>query len=343
MTQTNALLPWINDIIKARILIPASYLAAERHLLLTKWPGYRFHSPWQATMLFLEAYKKAYKAFVAANYDFNHAANMEVAGRLRLDRNNAHLTQLWAARQHADGLGIPYENYLAIVFEFVRRRQRKQPPQPNQLRPTPAQEEAWRELFAVDWNAAAWLLALGRMEALPHYCRDNDRGLPAQTLFRDKLVEMSLYHGNLDSFVGLQVIKYRRLTTDDLLERHPAEAVMRADAAAQRDIPHGFYDAEVYPPVAGMDLVQSCFGLAPVDRSADSVCAFCPTRETCARMYEAASEAVKRRTGSVDPVAEKKRQDNCARQRKFKAKRKAAKAGPAGAAGGVAAASVVGF
>ncbi|MCV2870381.1 hypothetical protein OEW28_17340 [Defluviimonas sp. WL0002] len=311
----------LDDVQKILTRIPRAYTGTEGRLMLTKWPAYRFTSPWAATAKFVIAYKTAYAKSVAVNCDRDYASILEVASRLKLEQNNAHLTQLWIARQHADELGVPYEFYLGFVFDFAMRRQRRAQPQPNQLRPTKAQETAWFVKFKEEWNLDRRSNEYNRMAPAPEYCIENDRNHPAQALFREQLMD---HASNLDDpsfFLGKALKGTRQLSLEECTERFGTEMVERGVRSFGDAVRDGVAEVQGYPKISINQLLPSCFGIPGAAAEPGSACSCCPIQKGCARALQVVEDVVRSTTGTADPLAEHKKRLQRERTRRSRAKK----------------------
>ncbi len=112
--------------------------AKERNLLVTKWPAYCFMSPLAATMLFASHYREKLRIVFQEQFGKNRPETIQGFDDARLDGEGSEFTSMNRARQHADELGVRYEDYLSFCFTFAFNRKRKGAPRPNQLRPSKA-------------------------------------------------------------------------------------------------------------------------------------------------------------------------------------------------------------
>lgn len=311
----------LRQLVRMTKLIPRPLLALEAELMAAKWPAYRFLSPMSATRLFHSEYVAAYKAYCSTNIDRETGENIKVGTKLRFLTPNAHLTQVWKARQIADNLGLPYPDYLEFAFSFAAERRRAHAPQPNQLGPNDKTREAWCTKLEVFWTPERARLALNRMEPMVQYACEYDRGLPAQRRFREELVESEAASGcALDGFIGRNVVSLRYLRFEDC-------APLGADAAAaalervSREPEARFYPAHSYDQPGPESFLPSCFGL-PGIKTNDPVYCACPLKQQCMIARDFVTERVKAETGSDDPVAENSKRKNRQRVAQYRARKK---------------------
>ncbi|WP_222435299.1 hypothetical protein [Puniceibacterium confluentis] len=308
------------------MLIPTEVLQVERDLIIAKWPEYRFLTPLTATWLFFEAYKARYKqpGLVLAPGEWRTGEH--VGEKIDWSQNNAHLTQLWIARQNADATGLPYGEYMRFAFGFAQARTRKEMPQPNQLAPSQKATVAWEAKFRQHWTLGAKYAAFGGLGALPEYWHQNDRKLPAQIRFRQELIEFDQAHEAKTPVLMENWSLKRHILTDADFAHLPSEIVQAARARAVGD-PSRFdgvpFAASRLSPE---ELLQSCFGVAGSAAGAASVCADCVMRKACDITNERVRKTVLDLTGTEDPIRAKKRDRAAERQRRCRAAKAAAKA-----------------
>lgn len=315
-------------------VIPREYLEAEAELMLTKWPAYRFMSPVEATDLFHVAYVDGYKQYHHENAARDEAEGLGVGKKLRRHKQTAHYTQVWVARQKADMLGVPYPEYIEFAFKFAgARKDRKYAPQPNQLGPNPKTKDAWRAKFNDFWDDDRYKLALNRMEALPQYAVEFDRGLPAQQRYREELLDLGARpEVRFENFYAQHVIVRGDLSLNDCETIATSEALAIAEKSALWDLEHGIRKVQEYSTPEAHEFYQSCFGIPGVDVSDASSCGSCPHFTICGAARAEALERVEMATGSTDPIAEKKKADTRKRVAKHRARKKALLSEPAAGA-----------
>lgn len=313
------------DLMLIASLIPREYLAAEPELMIAAWPEYRFTGLLARTRSFFEAYKTAHRDHVRETIDLDMAKNSMVGKYLNLAYPNFRLTQVWIARQHADLMGIPYEEYLEFVFSFARARTRNKPPQPNQLRPNNRQSIAWAARFAQYWDTNRYAISLYRMKHLPQYADSRMSALPAIHAFRNQLLELC-DHPEIDiaSFAGSFILKHRYLTASQCKGRLDPDQVDRAIDCASSD-PLGSYAAVEADAPPAVDFLQSCYGLAGIDKSIWP-CTSCLLRDRCERLAAEVTAELKRETGSADPLRSRSKEQDRLRSKKYRDRRKRAAA-----------------
>lgn len=296
----------LKQLVRITKFIPREYRAHEAKLMVAKWPAYRFMSPFEATNVFHSEYREAYRNYHKQNVDLEESKNIKIGEKLSFWKPSAHLTQLWRARQHADELGMPYRTYLRFTFDFASRGKRNHAPQPNQLRPSPKAHDAWYCKLAEFWTSEYHLTELGRIEPMGQYAVENDKGLPAQRQFRSDLVEsLKLHKGPLDFLLGKYVYALRYLRLEDFAPIG-ASAVELAAKRVHLEREAGEHVPKDYGKLKRSAFFQSCFGLPGISAD-DPVCGSCPHRKECSFVRSKVTERVEAKTGSADPLEEKKR------------------------------------
>ena len=312
-----------NEIARSAMVIPRKHLAPESDLMVSKWPAYRFMSPLAATRQFRLDYIQAYKNSHRINVDLNQAEKLKIAEKIDFSKNNSALTQLWMARQIADQLGMPYPAYLEFCFDFAMRRQRHQPPQPNQLGPNLKTAKAWAAAFEGYWTFDRRSVDLMRLPAMPQYFTGNDLGLPAQRAFRTLLVEIGATPvGSFNAFYGQRVVSLGQLTDADCLGFRRPEQIASAIRDARSTIAIGLLTIHVYSALSKVEKMQACFGVPGIDTATGAVCATCRHSAACDVLRGQVLSGIEARTGHADPIVAKRRADGRKRTAKNRAKAK---------------------
>lgn len=108
--------------------LPDEMTEPERWLMTSKWFDYRFMHPVHATYLFTDAYRRVYKQMYATTFDREKAEyvkGIKAEDPFDLSKRNTDRAGLWKARQMADGLGMPYDLYIAVAMTWSLRKCRK--------------------------------------------------------------------------------------------------------------------------------------------------------------------------------------------------------------------------
>lgn len=310
--------------LSAAILIPRHLLAAELQLSLVKWPAYRFLPPLEATRLFHREYVRHYKQHYAATIDRDTASRLRIGAQLDFSSPNRHLTQLWAARQHADARGAPYDAYLSFTFDFASRRCRRHPPQPNQLAPSQKAQQAWHAMFRDFWTPERARLHMAREAPVPQYHLAHDIGLAVQRLFREELLAIGAPPHCFDmDFLLHRAAVLDQIAPQDCLGHFPGDVFRQKLQKALKDRQEGRIVPHSYPRISALDLQPACFALPGIDAIAEENCQGCPMLQSCEAARVRLNDRVKALTGSDDPVAEKRRNKNRERVAACRARKKA--------------------
>ncbi|MGO4917765.1 hypothetical protein [Pseudogemmobacter sp. W21_MBD1_M6] len=297
----------LTALVEAGKFIPRKYLSLEGDLMVTKWPAYRFLNPRRATAIFADDYITAYKNCVRAEIDKNRAETIQPLIKSDFNSNNSGYTNIWMARQHADELGMPYPRYLEFCFHFYLRRQRKQLPQPNQLRPNRDRNPDMAKAFYAElekfWDDDRKKIEFANLTPMPQYCTDYYAELPAQKIFQDQLLQgFRLNPGNLNIFIGIRVLGLRQLTEDSCSALAPPDIFERTLDIAKSEMHSGSYTAESYVSPSQSELFQACFGVPGIEADKALVCEACPQRAPCQKLRELVARQLKAETGSADPL-----------------------------------------
>lgn len=124
------------------MMVNAKLLAFDLQLYTSKWFDYRFMTPLAATMKYVEAFGKIYQAVFARERDVRIAQYIrpiQVSTLMAGLRNGETkykrlLAGFWRGRQVADALGMPYELYIDLAFDYrLRHWNQRHLPRPEQL------------------------------------------------------------------------------------------------------------------------------------------------------------------------------------------------------------------
>ncbi|MDQ6436645.1 hypothetical protein RB623_21560 [Mesorhizobium sp. LHD-90] len=317
-----------DDLVRMGELFIRSDIDRERALLTSKWFDYRFMSPWEGTELFVLEYQKAYRRAFASWIDKGRAAS--VAGASLSQLNDVGMrTQIWRARQRADETGMPYPEYMEASFEFWRRRsvkivagkrKKRMLLSMSQLHHPGAAASYWFEFWTTFWSERLDDRVVQMPEAVA-YRLEYFRDLPAQVNFRDRMTRIAA--ASQSSPMGWMMVlshvkqqipleAFTDVLGDDVFQ-HQVERL-------RSDVRHYGTASEPLPPLTSTGDWQSCFGLvAPVKECAP--CSACPQQDSCAGMAALVDAALKKKTGSADPVRERKLKLQRARQQRYRQKR----------------------
>ena len=292
--------------------------AVERRLQTTKWFDYRFMSPIEATELFVEAYSSAYQHYYGKYFNSEKAPGKSGVRQHAWKSSHREFTSFWRARQFADELGVPYDQFVDGVFYACGRRKWGRLPRPNQIYGAKFGVavksrviQQWRE-----WTEEAKLT----FSKLPQYRNENFVGLPAQVAHRDWVVsQLKTWHGDHYKMAALCFV-------DEVL---PIERAIAEFGEAQ------FERARLYATDNGLaaipttllsdaEMRPSCFGVLNAHDAAATECIGCPMQAPCSHATAFVKAKAIEKIGSDDPRAERRREQVRERVRRHRAKAKAA-------------------
>jgi hypothetical protein len=304
--------------------IDPKLLEKERELTTTKWFGYRFMSPLEATELFRMLYQAACQSYVRKNIDIEVAKIYKGVASVRPLAPNGEFTQLWIARQRADAFCMPYESYLAFCFHFAGRRTRSLPPRPGQLHANDKTAAAWTAEFN-KWRTTNDKPELDQFLPPVQYRLEAFSGLPAQVAFHEYIFshaeagaepwERVMGRWCLAKLV-IPIEKFQSVMGDGLF----ASAIEWL--TTHRSLLPTEFDPFVAPTAE--EFWPTCFGVPGARDPNAASCLACPVSRGCEKLANLVSCGVMAETGSVDPVGDAKRATTAIRVSKWRARKKAA-------------------
>lgn len=314
----------IQSLVRGAESIRPAALAKEAQLMALKWYDYRFMSPLDATMLFGRLYQEQFRRTIAREVDRNLAKNAQGIDLTRVRSDPRQFTALWTARQHADELGIRYQEYLEFCFEFATNVRRKALPQPNQLYFSRNSEVAWLLQIEPFWSDRV-LSGLAKVEDLPQYRFELYRALPAQAGYRQFILNRAI-EGNKrwTDVMRVHAVEKRQIPIRNFVSAIGSERFideLRSVKIHRRSFP---FASAASVNITAEQLWQSCFGVPHAYSEVAEPCSECPQSAGCQRLAQVVLERVVRRCGTADPVTERERQKTRNRVRKHRAKKKSA-------------------
>jgi hypothetical protein len=302
-------------------LICSANLAREGELALTKWFGYRYMSPWAATVHFLEVYQVEFRRAFAAAIDRDRAESTWGARVEDLMNNAARRTQAWRARQRADEIGMTYQDYISLSFDFALRRNRQKLPQPNQLH-HPKAGNVWIEYRDNGWRERL----IGDAVAMPSdaaYRINNYRGHPAQDRYRK--FAFALMEGRYQPWHRMMqswTLRRDQIPLEEFHARIKAELFETEVKRLESEERHYPTTPDTAPIVTAVSMWPSCHGL-PATSMKLSGCDECPESASCKVIAKGVANDVLKSTGTASPVEAKRRADAAERQRRRRALKRA--------------------
>ncbi|MES5099256.1 hypothetical protein ABUK73_13585 [Agrobacterium sp. BA1120] len=298
----------VRDNITALRLVMPDVLMRERERAHTKWYAYRFMSALEATKLFADLYRAAFKRYVRTHRDMSDADAANGLGTRIFGSPNSSLTELWNARQRADELGLPYNLLMDFSFDFAGRRTRKRAPRPGQLFDSGKAGIAW-PIELEKWIGDPLHLEVQRL-SMPQYQRENYRSLPVQDEFHDYILS------SINERVGAWG---PRLAHHCLSRRHlPISKAINLVPKAARKITVRYLRGELeldyeqngrndrLPDIA---LAPACFGLPFAKCVTSPVCVECPLANLCSSAVRAVSDHMHGSYGALSPIGHSRRQN----------------------------------
>lgn len=284
----------------------------ERDLSMTKWFDYRFLTPLEATLQFVEDYRFAYRTIWSNSFDTPTAHLKRGVAEHGLFADRREFTTFWNARVCADALGVRYRLFILTTMETALRRGKwRRPPRPGQLWNKPdciaAVEAKWEEELA------------GRpaVSTLAHYRPENFLGLPHQLDHRQHVLRVAQKRSNPMRALGDYIDIDRLVSVEEVEAIYGAWVVERARESVSRTA------APVPREELPLDrLLPSCFGLPIAVNRALPPCMTCPLVERCATASGIAQAASAKLFGE-DPVAEHQRVLSRERSRRYRERRDA--------------------
>lgn len=130
--------------------VRSEWVQIEGALYTGKWFDYRFMTPVQATYLYAHEYKKAFQRAFRTNISVRTAQFVKPWKSVDVFHEPPQtVSGLWRGRQTADAMGMPYDVYLTLAFEWnLRYWRQKYLPRPQQMYSdlvTDRAAESWEE------------------------------------------------------------------------------------------------------------------------------------------------------------------------------------------------------
>lgn len=105
-----------------RLIVDQKWRSQERECRNRCWFDYRFLHPFDATMVYIEAFNTVYRDLYKAYRDYRAADVIRVVKPhdmlTGLDKNRAAIVGCWKGRMLADQFGMPYEAYIKDAMEI---------------------------------------------------------------------------------------------------------------------------------------------------------------------------------------------------------------------------------
>ncbi|WP_224701585.1 hypothetical protein [Devosia aquimaris] len=302
-------------------------LTTERELQDLKWVGYRFMTPLAATKLFYDIYRSLRVGYVREHKDKDLADNLPMVPFSDFVKNPKNLAMAWSARQIADTFGVPYEIYIEFGFWFWSRRAsggRRNVPQINQLGFSDATETAWRAEFNKFLSHDRLWAASRSLADVPQLHPDAFEGTAEQIAARAFIVDLcGRSECSWPRAIEMWCYSYPIVTPDDFAAIVPPEVLEASVATALLGAlgPTPVSDAAL----AGI-LWPSCHGMPSAMDTRAEACRKCCSSASCNGLASMVKSEVLRNTGHEEPRQKALRKAPNERQKRYRAKKKAATA-----------------
>lgn len=307
--------------------VPKEVREMEPVLARLKWFDYRFTSVIQSNEHFLKLYQRiSGKVFKQYNLRLNKKVGVGAKGTTLADTSARTFTSINGARATADFYGLPYEWFLerSIRF-FVEKLRYDGIPRPNQLyskkalkQVVPAVLAQWRE-----WNGPG---GRAQYSKLCQYAATVYRGDPHQL---DHLAWLkSIMKRRVDKRFMLRSLWLdEQLMPTDWVEREFEPALIedtRRTMVCSHEPPDWVSDGTLADGLPDGQFRPSCFGVPDAPAANPDTCGPCRFHSRCEASGANVLAAIEARHGSKDPVAAGKRSKAAERQRRSRARRRAA-------------------
>lgn len=202
-------------------LVPDKLKAFDRELYQTKWWDYRFSTPFEATVAYIDTFGQEARKVYSRDIDSERAQHIHVVtgqkvveGFMRNEgKAKEAFSGFWRGRQVADALGMPYETYIyEAISQRMRRWQRAYLPKPSQI-----YQESDVERVSTRWNE----LTASRIHYAEHhaYLAQNYQGAPIQKAYCDYLVDRAGKTGDMIMTL-VDMVEADRISLDYLESDH---------------------------------------------------------------------------------------------------------------------------
>lgn len=205
--------------------IPRPLLVKETDLMSTKWFDYRTLHPWQATAIFLEAYRSEHAWVMRKREDVqSHWFHKGIKVSKLHNAGSRQLVSIWKARQAADLVGCPYDFYCRELLDWAEKRNWTHLPRINQLY-TEEHIEVVKEL----WERGK----RDRLRVATEPCFEREAGDEwYQRDYRDFLIEQIKMRAHKEFSLATLIYKHGHLSEFDGMQHFGQSMVERARRVA---------------------------------------------------------------------------------------------------------------
>lgn len=308
----NSLAGRVAELLLVREIIDSELVNQEPDLAATTWLAYGYMTSYERTERFCEEYIQQYKLIHGRYLDHSRAEDMQPLSPILALNDNREISSLWKARQCADALGIPYPTFIRVAMDTaVQWKQFKQVPRPNQLLGEGQMNaiiEEWERVketavpFDRDWDARFFAPEhrtdpprLAAVQALIHRLRARPLSI-AQNLANHLGADGSITEAEARTFFDQGVV-------DEAL------TLVRSRASG--------------PSAPSRKYLPPCMGIKPSPMPA--TCSACSFAVGCDLVHAKVNELTVRLHGTADPKAAAKTTNARERQRRSRARKRAAR------------------
>lgn len=296
----------------ARTWIDRALLDREASLTAKVFPAYGYMSAYERTQLFTQAYEASFREMHAKYFDLYEAERARPINPTFELNSPQEMSGLWACRQQADGIGVPYEFYIRQATEAVIDRwQRKRVPRPNQL---------WRD-SQVGRIIDEWAIHrsvgghLPRDDWDPRFRADAFRGDAAQLRLLGVLEEW-VGSGRDHAAKVMRLANFLRqgwIALDTAVSMFGEALVSNSRQSVSDGIPVAGVRASEFS-----GYLPSCLGLS----AASAECSMCQFKDLCDRVVSVTHKRLVASYGSTEPRKDRERMFARERQRRFRERRR---------------------
>ncbi|MBS0215402.1 MAG: hypothetical protein JSR50_06545 [Proteobacteria bacterium] len=291
-------------------------LAEEHALTESCWVEYAYMSPFERTEKFHGVYLKAFRDWWGKCKDVNAAPfRLPVPERFS-ECAEEDLNSLWAARQCADRVGVPYREFIRLAFEQTTAGGWKRFPRPNQLGAATKNGEIARDYWDRWGNHQSMSIeGWSRMFRAENYSGHQQQLRLHEVLekgIRGKAINLSYYLAG-EQHVFPEHIARRRFGDEVVNEALDIVSARLGDEAMK--------EAREIAGRATTPSAPGCFGYRKF--AVASACEQCPMQKACIQIEGMSTTKLVEDYASEDPRRDRKRELGRARVARHRALKRA--------------------
>ncbi|MFP5300064.1 hypothetical protein R2R70_02460 [Cobetia sp. SIMBA_158] len=205
--------------------IPRPLLQEESALMSSKWFDYRTLHPWQATAVFLEAYRSEHAWVMRKREDVkSHWFHKGIKVAKLHNAGSQQLVSIWKARQAADRVGCPYDFYCRELLDWAEKRNWTHLPRINQV-----YSEDHIEVVKELWERGK----RDRLRVATEPCFEREAGDDwYQRDYRDFLIEQVKMRAHREFSLAALIYKHGHLSEFDGMQNFGQDMVEKARKVA---------------------------------------------------------------------------------------------------------------